>query len=123
MNEDSKQAAVAVPGYISKLLSGKTNYTDCTLKLIANERFIEHAEYLNLLSRGGHTTPCHSLSYFTFQRLCMIDFISSIVMRKIKNISVRNVSEKVSLSLNGMNVDFVCENIMIGTKSLHCALW
>ena len=30
-------------------------------------------------------------------------------MKKIKNLSIRNVSEKVLLNLNGMNLDFVCE--------------
>ena len=108
MNEDSKQVVCTVAGYIVKTFSGRTNSTECKLKLIANEKFIEHDKYLDLLSRGGLTTSCPSLCDFNFQILSMLDFIPPVVMKKIKNVSIRNVSEKVLLNLNDMNVDFLC---------------
>ena len=60
LNEDIKQVAVTVACYITKTLSGRTNCTDFKLKLIANEKCIEHVEYLNLLPHGDFTTPCSS---------------------------------------------------------------
>ena len=69
MNEGSEQVAVTVAGYIAKTLSGRTNSTDSKLKLIANEKFNEHDEYLNLLPYDGLNTPsavekCANMKFF-----------------------------------------------------------
>ena len=89
LKEDSKQAAVAVAGYIMKTLSGRTNRTDCTLKLI------EMKYLLRMMSISLYYLVVDllhfALLYLIFQ-FSMLDFISSIVLKKIKNVSIGNVS-------------------------------
>ena len=51
----------------------------------------------------------------------MLDFISPIAMKKLKIVSISNVSETALLNLNDMNVDFVCKKHYDRGKKL--ALW
>ena len=74
-NENSKQVAVTVATCIVKILDERTTSTDCKLKLIANEKFIERDEYLNWLSGGGIIRPCPSLLDFTFEIFSVLDII------------------------------------------------
>ena len=50
LSEDTKQVAVSVAGYIAKSLAKKSACDECRLKLVAQQRDIDHDDYLKLLS-------------------------------------------------------------------------
>lgn len=66
-------------------LSERTNCTDCKFKLITNENFIEHDEYLKLLSRGGLTLPCPFFTWFYLPNIQCVRLYFTYSHEKIKH--------------------------------------
>ena len=110
LNDDSKQVAVSIAGYIAKTLAKRTACTKCKEKLISDEKDINHDEYLKLLSRGGLTTPNPSLRDFVFQSFSVLDFTSGKIQEVTENINVRKVSESVLINFQSNDINFTCEN-------------
>ena len=64
LDEDSKDVAVMVAGYIAKKFSGRSKCSKCQLKIVTTESKIGYDDNLHQLSRGDLTTQSISLCDF-----------------------------------------------------------
>ena len=62
-NEESKEVAVSIAGYVAKAHSLRLDCNRCKGKLIFNNKdnADDHGKYLRLVSRGGLTVPSLTL--------------------------------------------------------------
>lgn len=109
LNEDSKEVAVVVAGYIAKKLREKQSCEECAGKLIAGQSSIENDNYLKTLSRGGLVTPSSALSEFVCQSFSILDFVSPSVLQFASNKNIRHVSERVLCHFISISPNFVCQ--------------
>ena len=110
LSEDTKQVAVSVAGYIAKSLAKKSACDECRLKLVAEQRDIDHDDYLILLSRGGLITPSPSLRDFVFQTFSILDFTSPMLHEMTDNKNIRKVTKIILTNIQNNVINFTCEN-------------
>ena len=69
LNEESKEVAASIAGYVAKALSSRSDCNQSREKLIFNNKdnYHDHDKHLGLLSRGGLTVPSLALTDFIFQ--------------------------------------------------------
>ena len=81
LNEESKEVAASIAGYVAKTFSSRLNCNQSKEKLIINNKGNghDHYKYLGLLSRGGSTGPSLALTDFVFQTFSILHYISSTI--------------------------------------------
>lgn len=108
LDDDSREVATTIAGYISKKLQTRSKCTSCSKMLIADKDGIENDKYLNILSRGRMTVPSTDLADFVDDCFAILDYISPLLVEhKITN--VRDVCSRI-LNRYGPKAAFVCED-------------
>ena len=111
LNEESKEVAASIAGYVAKTFSSRLNCNQSKEKLIINNKGNghDHYKYLRLLSRGGSTGPSLALTDFAFQTFSILHYISSTIQWLTKNEN-RKITEHVLQKHLNKVVNFACVN-------------
>ena len=80
LDDDSRDVATTIAGYISKKLQTRSKCTSCSKMLIADKDGIENDKYLNILSRGRMTVPSTDLADFVDDCFAILDYISPLLV-------------------------------------------
>ena len=75
LDDDIQQVATSIAGYISMKLGNRSKCSQCKSKFVADDIGVANNEYLEILSRGGLTTPSESMAYFVGS--CFATFLIS----------------------------------------------
>ena len=112
LNEESKEVAVSVVGYVAKTLSSRSDSNQCRGKLIFNNKGNghDHDKYLRLLSRRGLTVASLALADFIFQTFSILHYISPTIYEMTKNKNTRKIAENVLPKHLNKVVNFTCVN-------------
>ena len=99
LNEESKEGAASIAGYVTKTFLSRSDYNQCKEKLIINNKDNghDHYKYLRLLSPGGVTVPSLALTDFIFQTFSISHYISHTIHGLTKNENrkiIENVLQK-----------------------------
>ena len=96
LNEESKEGAASIAGYVTKGFSSRSDCNQCKEKLIINNKDNghDHYKYLRLLSPGGVTVPSLALTDFIFQTFSISHYISHTIHGLTKN-GNRKITENV----------------------------
>ena len=96
LNEESKEGAASIAGYVTKTFLSRSDYNQCKEKLIINNKDNghDHYKYLRLLSPGGVTVPSLALTDFIFQTFSISHYISHTIHGLTKNEN-RKITENV----------------------------
>ena len=96
LNEESKEGAASIAGYVTKTFLSRSDYNQCKEKLIINNKDNghDHYKYLRLLSPGGVTVPSLALTDFIFQTFSISHYISHTIHGLTKN-GNRKITENV----------------------------
>ena len=112
LNEESKEVAVSIAGYVAKTLSSRSDCNQCKEKLIFSNKDNghDHDKYLRLLSCGGLTVPSLALTDFIFQTFSILHYISPTIHEVTKNKNIRKITENVLPKHLNKVVNFACVN-------------
>ena len=114
LNEERKEVAVSIAGYVAKTLSSQSDCNQCEEKLIFNNKDNgqEHGKYPRLLSRGGLTIPSLVFTGFIFQTFSILYYISPTKqeMKKKTKKNIRKFAENVLPKHLNKVVNFACVN-------------
>ena len=96
LNEESKEGAASIAGYVTKGFSSRSDCNQCKEKLIINNKDNghDHYKYLKLLSPGGVIVPSLALTDFIFQTFSISHYISHTIHGLTKN-GNRKITENV----------------------------
>ena len=119
LNEESKEVAASIAGYVAKTFSSRLNCNQSKEKLIINNKGNghDHYKYLRLLSRGGLTGPSLALTDFIFQTCSILHYISSTIQWLTKNEN-RKITEHVLQKHLNKVVNFTCVNYEVRALSM-----
>ena len=109
LNDDSKEAAVTIGGYIAKKLTQRSKCSVCHLKLISAGKHIANDNYRLTLSRGGLICPSPSLSNFVCHSFSILDLINPMLQKYSQEAPIKIIAERTLQSIQWGIVDFTCE--------------
>ena len=94
LNEEIKEGAVSIAGYVAKALSSQSDCNQSKEKLIFNNKDngYDHDKYLRFLSRGGLTVPSLTLTDSIFQTFSILHYIS-LTIHKVTT-KIKKTAEK-----------------------------
>ena len=96
LNEESKEVAVSIAGYVAKTLLSRSDCNQCKEKLIFNkDNGHDHDKHPRLLSRGGLTVPSLALTDFIFQTFSILHYISPKIQEVTKNKNIRKIYQNI----------------------------
>ena len=95
LSDASKEVGVEIAGFVAKKLSQKSKCPICTQRMTSAARNVRHSAYLNLVSRGGLTTPTKAMSTFVFRSFSILDRISPILLKYSSTVPTRQAAESI----------------------------
>ena len=108
LSDQSKEVSFSIAGGVAKKLSQKSKCPACTKHMVSTVSNVEHSSYLNLVSRGGLTTPTPTLSKFVNRLFSILDCISPILLKYSSTLSVRPAAETIVGELVEQ-IQFTCD--------------
>ena len=103
LNEDSREVASYVAGYVAKQINSTTN--NCSDCFIVGE--CEDKKYLNLISRGGLLSPSHPLCHFICSSFALLDVMNITIQ---KNQLPARLAAETALAIANFPHNFICDS-------------
>ena len=108
LDNDSKEVAMTIGGYIAKKLLKLSICNDCKSMFIATDsEDIKNNSYFTLLSRGSLTVPLFMLAGFTCSCFAVLDYTSTFI-EKESVVPARTVAEYI-LDTFSPKIEFTCD--------------
>ena len=97
ISEDSSEVATTIAGYIAKKLRKRSKCDECKSALISDSaEYVRNNSYLEILSRGGLTSPSQALADFTCNSFAALDFTCEAI--EMQNEPARSLAEYVLIN-------------------------